>query len=379
MRRPLVVADPSIPWVREGFLDLPVTLRLHPSDTLVNRPDLLEDADGIVVPSSCPVDDHLLQRARRLKAIASPVVGREHVRREAVARLEARLGHPVPVFFAPGSTAGGVGDYVAAAILDAFPAPWAGAPPRVGIWGFGRCGQALAARLDRLGIPWVAFDPPREARSHHRFRSATMEDLRRCQVLSLHVPATRPPCPWPTRGLIDVRILGRLADSEVRLLVNTSRGEVLDPRAIDAHLDRGGPPDLVLDVFVGEPSPPVPWVTGSRLATPHVAGSVMEGRWRALLQVRRPLARRLGVRPPPDLPIPPGGYPSPLPTAIPPGTPPAEAARRIREVLPLDRWSREFRQAYREAPPEERPAVFRAHRNSGLRREIRWVPGPSEH
>lgn len=377
MRSPVVIADPSIPWVREAFPEL--SLRLHPSQDLVAHPDLLEDADAIVVPSSCPVDDTLLRKARRLKVIASPVVGRDHVRREAVARLEARLGHPVPVLFAPGSTAGGVGDYAVAAILEAFPPPWNGNPPRVGIWGFGRCGQALAARLDRLGIPWVAFDPPREARSHHRFRSATMEDLFRCQAVSLHVPATRPPCPWPTRGMMDARVFRNLRGCEVGLLVNTSRGEVLDPPAVEEHLDLGRAPALALDVFIGEPSPPISWVLGARWATPHVAGSVLEGRWRAILQVRRPLLRRLGLPASPGTPEPPAGFASEPAPAIGPGASPAEAHRVLREVLPLDRWSREFQRAFGEAPPGDRPAVFRGRRASCLRREIRWLSEAGPH
>lgn len=374
MRRPVLVADPSIPWVQEAFQDLP--LHLHLSSDLAARPEILRDADGLVVPSSCVVDDSLLREARRLRAIASPVVGRDHVRRPAVARLEARLGHPIPVFFAPGSTAGGVGDYVVAAILLAFPPPWHRDPPRVGIWGFGRCGQALAARLDRLKIPWVPLDPPREARSHHRFRSASLEDLLRCQVITIHVPLVLPPSPWPTLGLVDGRIFQAMRDSGVQLLINTSRGDVMDPAAVADHLGRRRHPDLVLDVFVGEPSPPVPWVTEARLATPHIAGSVWEGRWRAILQVRRPLLRHLGVPVPPESPDPPEAHlPGPV-AEISPCMPLVEVSRSIGEVVALDRWSRSFQQAWRDASPGDRPTLFRALRAQGLRREIRWLPEP---
>jgi erythronate-4-phosphate dehydrogenase len=290
----------------------------------------------------------------------------------AVAAFAARHGRDLPVLHAPGSTAGGVADWVLAALLDAGALDGLpDAPPRVGIVGLGHCGRALAARLDRLGIPWIANDPPRQAAGDPG-PWATADDLAGCDIVTLHVPLTEPGAsPWPTRDMADAAFLARLAAGRTRWLANPSRGGVLEPRAALAAADAGCGPALLLDVFRDEPAPDPRIVVAARFTTPHVAGSVIEGRARAIETIRRPLARLLGVEAPPR--------PAPAPTPCPalPARPAASDLRAVLDGTGLGALGRAFQDAYSAAPAAHRGAVFTRIRAAAMRREIAWPIPPS--
>jgi D-3-phosphoglycerate dehydrogenase / 2-oxoglutarate reductase len=133
---------------------------------------------------------------------------------------------------------------------------------RVGVVGVGRIGSAVARRLLALGVEvWghdllpLPVDGVREATLH--------ELLGGCDAVTLHVPLTR-----ETRGLI-----GRLEIESMRpgaLLVNTSRGHVVDDGAVIAALRSGRLGGAALDVLPREP-PPVAPLAPNLVVTPHAA------------------------------------------------------------------------------------------------------------
>lgn len=340
----VIVVDARIPAAVEAFSGLG---DVRPFDGTPDPSDLA-DARVLVVRSSTRVDAALLDACPRLEVLATPVVGTDHVDRAALAAFRARTGRPVPLFHAPGSTAGGVADF-ALACLDHL-ARCAGRDLRdlvVGIWGLGKCGGALAVRLDRLGVRHVDHDPPLQARSHGAFRSAPVEAITSCDAVSLHVPLTRPAdSPWPTFRMIGTREL-----AGPRFLVNTARGAVVDPVALARAIDSGRLLAAV-DVWEHEPEPDPSLVGRCTIATPHVAGSVYEGRLRAIAMVRESVRAALSLPAVPWHPVPPPGRATGLP-----------------DVAAL---SAAFRREYLAAAPGERGRVFERIRASAMRHEVTW-------
>lgn len=166
----------------------------------------------------------------------------------------------------------------------------------LGIVGYGRIGQTLAAKVAGLGMTVLAHDPhldPDRVRARGAEPCELDDLLRRSDFVSLHLPLTA-----DTRRLID--------DAKLRLmkptafLVNTSRGGALDQEALHSALAEGRLAGAALDVFEPERLPDDhPLLTQPNLvATPHVAfyseQSVLELQRRAARNVADAL---LGRRP----------------------------------------------------------------------------------
>jgi D-3-phosphoglycerate dehydrogenase len=133
---------------------------------------------------------------------------------------------------------------------------------RVGIVGLGRIGGAVAGRLLALGAEVWANDVLPVARDGVRFVELD-ELLPECEAVTVHVPLTR-----ATRGL-----LGRAEIAAMRpgaLLVNTSRGLVVDDGAVIEALRRGRLGGAALDVLPREPPPLAP-LAPNLIVTPHAA------------------------------------------------------------------------------------------------------------
>ena len=119
----------------------------------------------------------------------------------------------------------------------------------LGLIGFGRIARALAARAIGLRMRVVASDPYVDARVTERagVRLCSLDDvLGQAQYLSVHVPLTE-----DTRHLIGAAALGRMRSD--CYLINTSRGEVVDQRALVDALDAGQIAGAALDVLDREP------------------------------------------------------------------------------------------------------------------------------
>ncbi len=119
-----------------------------------------------------------------------------------------------------------------------------------GILGMGRIGTAAALRAKALGFKVLFYDPylPNGAdKSLGVERTKDIRELfRRANVLSLHSPCTR-----ETRGMVNYDLLSLLPAGAV--LVNTSRGEVLDLDGVERCLKEGSLAGAGLDVLPEEP------------------------------------------------------------------------------------------------------------------------------
>jgi glyoxylate reductase len=135
----------------------------------------------------------------------------------------------------------------------------------LGIVGFGRIGRAVARRGEGFAMTVV-----------HTSRSGGIpldELLERSDFVSLHTPLTE-----ETRGLIgerELRLMKRTA-----ILVNTARGPIVDPAALERALREGWIAGAGLDVTDPEPLPgDAPLLSAPNLVvTPHVASATYRTR-----------------------------------------------------------------------------------------------------
>jgi D-3-phosphoglycerate dehydrogenase len=157
-----------------------------------------------------------------------------------------------------------------------------------GILGYGRIGRRAAQKLAGLGMRVLAWRPRTPGTAEDVARLVDLDELLEASdVVILHLPLTA-----ETHHLVDARFLERMRPGS--LLVNASRGGLVDTVALVAALQGGPLGAAALDVVEGEPNPPAELVRlDNVILTPHVGfsslTSVAELRRRASQEVVRVL------------------------------------------------------------------------------------------
>jgi len=148
-----------------------------------------------------------------------------------------------------------------------------------GVVGYGRIGRATVRKLGAFGCRILAHDPHPPKNAHGVEMVGLEELLRRSDVMILHVPLTP-----GTHHIIGAEQLALMPPGG--LLVNVSRGGLVDTDAVIKALDSGHLDGVAFDVLQTEPHVPAALLEQSgALLTPHIAfssdASVTELRRRA--------------------------------------------------------------------------------------------------
>jgi D-3-phosphoglycerate dehydrogenase len=270
--------------------DLDLTLLARASLTEDDMIRVGQDADALLVSTREAVTRRVLESIPRVKVIARYGVGLDNV------DLDAATDAGIVVTHFPGYCTPEVADHALSMILalnrrivELDRSLRAGAwnehgpatrkillgpvPPlaeqTLGIVGFGRIGQAVAARAKPFGVTILASDPymdPAVIRGAGAEPVSLEELLQRSDIVTIHAPLTP-----ETRGLIDAAALSLMKPTAA--LVNTARGPIVDLPALAQALQEGRIAGAGLDVV-----DPEPLVAGSPfydlpnvILTPHSA------------------------------------------------------------------------------------------------------------
>jgi glyoxylate reductase len=265
------------------------------------------DAEVLVVTYLDRVDEALLSGLPAVRQVSSYGVGLNHIELPATSR------RGITVTNTPDVVTEATADLAMALLLAAArrvcegdrlirAGGWREAAPEfllgrevtgktIGIVGFGRIGQAVARRAAGFGLR-ILYASPREA----GFPGATRMDLdallATSDFVSLHCPLTD-----ATRDLISRERIARMKPGAI--LVNTSRGPVVDEEAVAEALEDGRLFAAGLDVFRNEPQ------VSERLRraenavlTPHLGSGTRETRNAMARMVWDEVLRRVTGRPP---------------------------------------------------------------------------------
>jgi phosphoglycerate dehydrogenase-like enzyme len=272
------VDDPATGGLlREAGLDIELAPKLG-ARTAVEVARLMRDAEAAIV-STDPFERSVFEAAPKLRVIARVGVGTDSI------DLGAATEAGVVVTTTPGANRETVADHAMAMILAAVrrivehdasvrrgdwkrtgdATPWDLHATTVGIVGFGAIGRALARRLEGFGTRLLVADPALADRDGAEVVPLG-ELLARADVVSLHLPLVP-----ATRHIIAAPELARMRPQAI--LVNTSRGGLVDEAALVAALRSGHLRGAALDVFADEPHvPPALRALSNVVLTPHVGG-----------------------------------------------------------------------------------------------------------
>lgn len=147
----------------------------------------------------------------------------------------------------------------------------------IGILGFGAIGQALTELLKGFNCRIVAYDPnPKEELMQQKgVELVGIEELFKISdAISIHVPYGE-----STHHLVNAQLLSIMKPTAV--IVNTSRGNIIDEEALCSALSAGTIGGAALDVFAAEPLPlnsPL-LKMDNIILTPHVSSQTVESLW----------------------------------------------------------------------------------------------------
>lgn len=284
---PVALANLQAPFV-DALKNAGLELVYHGFPAQMTEDQLMQVLPGIEasLAGSEPYTPRVLAANPQLKVIARAGVGYDGVDVEAATR------QGTAVCFTPGTNQGSVAEHTFAMMLA-----WtrnliqqhtqvkAGGWPRgtllplrtktLGIAGLGRIGKAVATRAQAFEMDVIAHDPFADTAwaAKHNVPLVSMEDLlRRSDFLTLHMPAMK-----ETTKLINEKTLALMKPTAV--LVNTSRGAVVDEAALYTALKEKKIAGALLDVFDEEPPGPIPLFTlDNVIVTPHAAGVDLRSR-----------------------------------------------------------------------------------------------------
>lgn len=291
-----IVIDDAIPYAEPAFGSFGQLLRVPGREIARSH---VRDADALIVRTVTRVDADLLADSA-VRFVGSCTIGTDHLATDWLTRQGIHWCH------APGCNANAVAEYVlaAAAALDGVLPSLLSGQSQLGLIGYGNVGRRVHARCAALGIECLAYDPllPQGVCPC----PANVDEVLACDVVSVHVPLTADG-DYPTLGMLDSVVLQQLPQTAV--LINSSRGEVVDNATIkQLHALR---PDvrLVLDVWQGEPEPDIEAIDAAEISTSHIAGYSQEGKLAGTTAVMQQLAQFVAVPAPLLADIAPRGEP----------------------------------------------------------------------
>ena len=280
-----IVADQDIFAVEQIFRPLGELVLLPGRQ--ISRHDLV-DADALLVRSILPVDRSLLDGSA-VKFVGTATSGIDHIDAHWLDKAGIALAHT------RGANANAVVEYCLGALARLILAGRADyAAGSIGIIGAGAIGGRLARKMQAFGFEVVICDPPLAEKSgmNAEFNYQPIEAALDCDIVSLHVPLTFAGR-HATVALLDADALSRLRAGTV--LLQTSRGGVVDERALLQRLGAGAELHCAIDVWENEPRIDAALAGKSSLATPHIAGYSEQAKWTATLMLARQMAERFGL------------------------------------------------------------------------------------
>lgn len=269
-----------------GFTDIVHRAGALQQDELIKE---LQGAQIVGIRSRTQIDQRVLEQVPTLRTIGCFCIGTNQV------DLEQAMLRGVPVFNAPYSNTRSVAELVLGeAIFLLRRIPEKNARVHKGFWdksaegayevrgktlgiiGYGNIGSQVGTLAEAAGMSVIFHDVDTKLPLGNAHAAGSLERLlAQSDVVTLHVPGGQ-----PTRNIIDAQALASMKPGAI--LINASRGSVVDIEALHASLKSGHLAGAALDVFPTEPKDrnepldcPLRGMDNVIL-TPHIGGSTQE-------------------------------------------------------------------------------------------------------
>lgn len=269
MNKVKVVMDEKIPYLRDALAGMGCCVVPLPGVDIAK--DALAGASALFVRTRTRCDAALLA-GTTVRFIGTATIGYDHIDTLYCEK------NGIVWTNAAGCNAGAVLQYIQSVLYT-----WSKVNKcrlqglTLGVVGVGEIGSRVASWAESAGMRVLRNDPPLEAKGAKGLVSLE-EIAANSDIITFH-PTLQRGGDYPSYHLASVSFFESL--KRCRLLVNASRGPVVDNGALLAALECGRLGCAVLDVWENEPDIDIRLLNKVYIATPHIAGYSAEGKLNA--------------------------------------------------------------------------------------------------
>ena len=260
-----IIADDKIPYLK-GVLEPYATINYLPGNKISNAD--LKNVDALLIRTRTKCDATLL-KGTKVKFIATATIGFDHI--------DTSFCEANNIYWtnAPGCNSSSVKQYIASVITTLLIRHnLTFNNLTLGVIGVGNVGKKIVHLAEQLGIKVLQNDPPRELIENENFVTLN-EIIEQCNIITCHVPLIMEG-QFKTYHLFDEHKLNQLKPDTI--LINSSRGEVVNNNALKQLLKDKKIKGAVLDVWENEPEIDLELLSLLDIATPHIAGYSYDGK-----------------------------------------------------------------------------------------------------
>ena len=264
-----ILADAHIPYL-QGVAEQFGEVSYLPGDQFTK--EAVKENDILIVRTVTHFDEKIL-KGSNVKLICSATIGYDHIDTNYCDT------HNIAWRTAPGCNARSVEQYVTASLIRmAQKHNFDLKDKTIGIVGVGNVGKEVARACQLLGMIVLLNDPPRQEleNSDEFVNLATIQ--KEADIITFHTPLTKAG-KYPTYHLANASFFGNL--NKKPILINSSRGAVVDNQALKSALKNGEASGAIIDTWENEPNIDSELLEIVDIATPHIAGYSADGKWNA--------------------------------------------------------------------------------------------------
>lgn len=262
-----VIVDNKIPFIKEAIGKIADEVIYVPGKDFT--PALVKDADALIIRTRTQCNRELLQGSR-VQFIATATIGFDHI--------DTEYCHEAGITWtnAPGCNSASVAQYLQSTLLLINLLKGKNlSEMTIGIVGVGNVGIKVAKVARELGMRVLLNDLPREEKEGSTNFCSLQFLAEECDVITFHVPLYKEG-KYKTFHLADENFFQSLKRKPV--IINTSRGEVIDTNALLKVLDSRIISDAIIDVWEHEPEINRELLDKVFIGTPHIAGYSADGK-----------------------------------------------------------------------------------------------------
>lgn len=279
-----IIADNKIPFIKEAIEKLADGAIYVPGKEFT--PELVKDADALIIRTRTLCNRELLEGSK-VQFIATATIGFDHIDTDYCQRAGIAWAN------APGCNSGSVAQYLHSVLLLMQQKGKKLSDMTIGIVGAGNVGIKIKDVVQRLGMRVLLNDLPREDKEGSIGFSSLQTLAEECDVITFHVPLYKEG-KYKTFHLADAAFFRSLQRRPV--IINTSRGEVIETAALLEAIDKGQISDAIIDVWENEPDINLTLLYKVFIGTPHIAGYSADGKANATRMSLDSLCHHFGIK-----------------------------------------------------------------------------------